>query len=847
MKLVAHQAVYGEVNGAHALVAKSSDARSPFLELTSHSDRPPGLLPPNVVWEPYVSGHPLGDYYILSITFPDETASRPGMVITHALIFKTTEFAILDDLSLALQLLPAVPHRPSSIGPVDIVVPDETLQSADRPGLGNVIRLLLDEQRGDKPVVWIGQEGFNEIIVALWRGLWSSARSTFRFRLSFTPQDAEGQDLTIVATPAQMENRWSGYPMARLSDVHEPNTKAEALLMGRAEGERLRALFQELEAEPQGFGDLRKGEACCEYLESLRAGSINANGARMLVRLLGTLSKGAHQGVGLKALALDGLLKLSRRGTAADIQGLKNLDVAPFRSGSRGLKETVAEWFAQHGLAEDKQTAEEIAALVTMSFSSGPSVWRSAMQDSLRSGFRTWRAGAATAIWHWWLTSPSLITGLDELIPNSKRVETDLAERCPQILPQEMGENISIFAQKRGWMVLHAMAVIAYSAPSGAFQTQLNVDTDVDHFDGLRAIAERVPSTALIDVALDTGEIRLLQIAGEACAIKSELLADFDTKSPRWRNIWLYSMRAGAEPWAGIVSPRRVMDELIDLLIDGTAIEVELIDALATTTYADLGFHPRRGSAWQYIDQSARERFVDATADGWLQRFKVDSNLDDGGIETELESAIVSASRIAKHLTMAGTAAASLLVSLFRRFSRLTSQHFRDQLTLILGTDQLVNAFDAILIGKIITDKRWYECAGTLAWYVLERNRLDILPALQECQTLLGWVDTFRLRFSGKMRDIRITTDDWWSALLETAVELYEYGPEHLWEHAGGEPGVINWKQSGQTQWKDAIRLLRKGGGGKGINPSKLLKAMRKEYGQNRKLELLYRWHEEHR
>src|SRR5437762_9965976 len=106
MKLLAHRAIYGELNGAHSLIAKSSDAKSPFEELIVRTDRPPGLLPPNIEWDAYTSGYPVLDNYVLSKTFPDASASRSGMVITHVLVFETKELVSLNDLTSALQLLP---------------------------------------------------------------------------------------------------------------------------------------------------------------------------------------------------------------------------------------------------------------------------------------------------------------------------------------------------------------------------------------------------------------------------------------------------------------------------------------------------------------------------------------------------------------------------------------------------------------------------------------------------------------------------------------------------------------------------------------------------------------------
>jgi len=678
MKLVAHQAVYGEVNGAHTLIAKSSEAKSPFFELARRTDRPPGHLPPNLQWQSYLSGNSVGDYYILTRTFPDETASRSGMVITHALVFALDEFAFVNDLNSVLRLLPTVANRTGNLVPVEFEVPDKTVPIIDTPGLGNVIRLLLDEAGGEKPVVWIGQENFEPVIAAVWQGLWPSARKTFKFRLSFTPQDVEGQELTIVSTPSQMENRWSGFPIARVTDVYETQTKSEAFLMGQGEGEPLRALLRDLETEPATISDLQKLQASSDYLESIRNGTISVNGARSLVRLLGTLSKPPEQGAKLKAQALQTLMRLTAKGTAADIQALKNLDLHPLKSGVQRMKEAVAEWFGLYAFVEEKVSSERTADMLAMSFAASRSPWTNVIHDSLREALKNWPPLAAAAIWRWWERSPSLVTSLEKLIPNSEQAQSDLAKQCPTKLTKKIAESTRAFAQEREWLVLHAAIVGAYLAPSEAFYKQLEIDTNEDYWDGLRLLSSREPAAVLIKTALSTTDLRLLRIAGESCNANTGLLADFDLQNEAWRKIWLFSMEAGNEPWAGIDNPRRVMDDLIDLVIDRGGIDDALLRQLSHSEFADLSSYHRRAEAWNRLELGAREDFINATADGWLKRLRTDPTLEEA-VEHQLEAAILSPARITQYLTEAGGNIA-MLVNVFRRFQRLTPAQFEFRL-----------------------------------------------------------------------------------------------------------------------------------------------------------------------
>jgi hypothetical protein len=141
-------------------------------------------------------------------------------------------------------------------------------------------------------------------------------------------------------------------------------------------------------------------------------------------------------------------------------------------------------------------------------------------------------------------------------------------------------------------------------------------------------------------------------------------------------------------------------------------------------------------------------------------------------------------------------------------------------------------------------ERGWRDCAKHLASYLDTQNRRDLAPAVRECQSLLGLFDSFRLKWTGKVDGVRITEDDWWGALSETAAELYPDGPAQgqLWERSGGDLSSVNRNQSGGAGWREALLALRRGGGGEDIRPYMLLREMRRDYANNTKLQLLQHW-----
>src|SRR5258708_6060468 len=105
--LPVHRAVFGDVKGAHNLIAASPGIPAQLLsELAAHyTDR---LLPTEFPWDPYHCGFPLLQHYVLTRTFPVK-ASRGGMVQTHVVMVDLQRAGDLFELDPLAALLPQAP------------------------------------------------------------------------------------------------------------------------------------------------------------------------------------------------------------------------------------------------------------------------------------------------------------------------------------------------------------------------------------------------------------------------------------------------------------------------------------------------------------------------------------------------------------------------------------------------------------------------------------------------------------------------------------------------------------------------------------------------------------------
>src|SRR6478609_2507070 len=121
-------------------------------ELTSRLDLP-DTSPFGVVWSPYLTGFPLGKYYVLARTMIDNYAPRAGMVFTHALIASVDEMVEFDDLDRLVSLLPSEPIKDRILTQIDIEPSGNQPAEADEEQVA-VANLLVSSSR--KPVVRLG-------------------------------------------------------------------------------------------------------------------------------------------------------------------------------------------------------------------------------------------------------------------------------------------------------------------------------------------------------------------------------------------------------------------------------------------------------------------------------------------------------------------------------------------------------------------------------------------------------------------------------------------------------------------------------------------------------------------
>jgi hypothetical protein len=199
--------LFGYEDG-HRLLASSMkiDGES-ASQLTLLSDLAPGAR--FGLSDGYWTGFPLPklDRYALMRTWPAPEMSRPGCVWTHAMLFETSLFEDVEDLS-SLKSLARRPHLPDDLSfygqPIDSQMVGSSLSHYER-SLISIDRAteILENLYSEGTAISVEKPGdLEDEIFAIWSQQWPRLRRNFRF------QTMAGDDIGTARSPFDLRLLW---------------------------------------------------------------------------------------------------------------------------------------------------------------------------------------------------------------------------------------------------------------------------------------------------------------------------------------------------------------------------------------------------------------------------------------------------------------------------------------------------------------------------------------------------------------------------------------------------------------------------------------------------------------
>lgn len=814
--MIVEQALYGEIRGGHGL--RMASATTPIIsELTSRLDLP-DTAPPGVDWSPFVSGFPHGEYYILARTFADPTATRPGMVLSHALIAPLAEIIELSDLRPLFSLLISEPKLPAALTTCELQTSGET----PTPALELVPLAEALVTRGTGPVVRIGLHGFDELVFSLWAHLWPEIRAQFAFRLSFGPQDiVDTLKPSLICTPTPLASRWTRHRI--VGTTNSATSLASGIICGGAEAASILAFAQQIGAIIRHFTDLPLLQHAYEIDSNPKA---RFEECVSVLRILERLSPNPIRGITSKTLLIQRLESRLLDASVQEILLLRNLSTTGLSEAPR-IWASLKAWasvnpFTQH---EDLDMLSALGDALSPSAAVEP--WRLAVLNGILSASSALSEGFANAFWRWADLRPAVLTALMNQQPQEGGLENRLTGAVPHAVSFDTGNVVMAIANSRRWLQLHGVAASACLAPREAVARQLSIDMASPNLDGIRASLRCTSPTESIEIALALADPRVLRVAAERVAVEPALLGGLSFTTSSAQDLWCYALSINAEAWQGPLDPQSAFFTLIRNLLDGEEANMDLINTLSLSPLADLGTFAHCTEAWTGLPNPARTNCLRATATGWLKRVLTGDVI---APDRELEKAILSANDLEDTLQRTATSVSQVLrvIQLLPNLSESRCLRWLDEPTLLR---QSLIFTDAQALGHLILRRSWQGVADRLV-QLARQGRTDVKPALSECPNMISLLWRLLLGLS------QISATEKWRVLEELAVSLYPTGPDQaaLWDRAGGQDADLKSFGSGRTRWRDAIDELRRG---RGPSVRTLLEEMRQEYPANDQLQAL--------
>ncbi|WP_140919637.1 GAP1-N1 domain-containing protein [Limnobaculum xujianqingii] len=811
------QAIYGESRGGHGL--KMATSEHPIIsELTSRLDLP-DTAPPGVDWSPFVSGFPYREYFVLSRTFADPSATRSGMVLSHAVIAKLSDVINMPDLRPLFGMLLTKPIIP------DIFVAHDLSEIAEQrksiPELISLANALVTRGRG--PVVRFNVKNFEELIAALWVFLWPEIRSKFSFRLSFGPQDIIDEiPPAVICTPSSLASRWTTYRV--VGDIVQSSSLAAEILCDEMKAALVMELAQQVGAKIYQFSELPLLQHIYEIDTHPNPQFDECVSA---LRILEKLSPDPNSGITRKNIFIQRLEARLPSASVQDILLLRNL-VTNGLPNATTIWDNLKKWAATKSLApsEDDEILSALSDALCVAAAVEP--WRVSIIDGLILGLNTYPRRLASAFWRWAKLNPKILIEFAKYLPLEDKIEIQIANAVPEVLDLDTGNIVMAIAQRRNWLVLHGTAASICLTSSDAIARQLSVDIGTTELDGLRAALRCTSSMETIELSLaQPNEPRLIQLAAERIADEPSLLDTLNFTLRLAQDLWCYALTINSEAWRGINDPSGAFSIVLQNLVEGSEVNLHLIEALSFTPLADLSKHIKNSDVWMCLPETARSNCLHATANGWLHcALKGYVYYPDN----ELEMAVLENNNLDVVLRSDKEDIGAILRIINHLPNIQESQVLRwlDEHALT----KTLRSVDADELGRIIYNRRWSQIVEILLNHA-KKGRNDIKPALSQCRNMVGLFSRFILGLSS------ISNSDKWALLEEIVVELYPNGPDDqgLWERAGGKDADLRVNGSGRNRWHDAISYLQRG---RGPLMSRLFEEMQNDYPQNDKLRALW-------
>ncbi|CDS91477.1 hypothetical protein BN1088_1240003 [Sphingobacterium sp. PM2-P1-29] len=836
MKVIIHQSICGEVNKAWGLIkttlldiniAKNIAFRTDLQDQTS-----------GINWEPAIRGFSEGDFFLIMKTFEDTSPDvRRGRKFSHVLMIPKKEIVGIDNIDQIISLLPQEINKSTDLEPISIemsLIDAVSIPDAIRGKFHKLIHGYININSYKNTLIWIGQEDFETAVIELWKRLRSIDRQNFQFGITFNNDQKETNYISLIAVPESVQSKFvkSDFFIIRKNDNHEPTELIEQLLIGDASvQQRINNFEKKIESKPLSREDITliaKGIDTFEQVDNIK----DLKKLNTLSHIVAEYASSDKQGTDFKQQLLKKIVQLVESANFSDLNILRNFKTESFKNSKKTLSTALVGWIKKYIFSIENKSVGYTSFFEQVK-KSNPNWWDKVITQELESYLRTLQAPKIATIYAWLLESSSILSIIKSFIDKSKNAESCFIEKLPNKLSKELIEKLQEFSINYNWLRLYANLLDKQFELDNALAELFKIDQDENYFEAIEIIIKGKDENLIVDYAVNTGESRMIKIAGKICSNGHKYLNKMDVLNANWQLIWTEAIENGNQVEAGLKEPEKEIHKLFDHLIDGNVVSEKLIDKISYSEFGNLITYSNRANLWKELPVPVKDVFLVKTSTILLEQLSKNSTIEIPN-DTVL-SDYISRKGIADFLYFNRNNIRSV-IPIFEKFPQLSDYYLRDYLNNFSGQ---INALDATQLGKLIARKRFFNSAYTINSKSSKTNNWRF--ALAECYALLDFWTKLFSPYSGSFLSSSITQDEWWRNTEELIVELYSNGTSltTIWKKAGGKEFELLMNASPANVWNDVLYKLRRGQF-KDITMNDLLKEIKKQYGDNPKFKIIY-------
>jgi len=812
-----HKAWYGPKGGHALLYCTDPGLQSTFRQAAWLTDLP-GNAPAGLTWAPYFRTAIHEDYFVLVHTRPSQASDRAGMVDSVAAFVPLNELPQVPDLR-AVAANVRESHDGQAQDPFEAIEDAQEVTSTPQPMLLSIADALISAVA--RPVVHVGQEGFDDIMMDLLQLVPRQLRREVLFSLCFSP--GEPGSPFAVATPRELASRFA--PAQVLKPSETGPTARVAALLNLQEGKPLLEFGQQAGFDLQSPGAL----VLLERAFQLWTDATSVENAITLVRLLAAKSSDVPTARELRGAALDRLTSTAEQWTPTDVLAMRNLQLERFESGA--LAQALQDWVARRAgsmrapLPEDHQLLAQASRAAAQQ-----DWWNRRAQDGFAVASKATPAAVSSLAWGTIATLPQDIEPILSFL-EEQNLLTALSENAPPTLAPAVAQTVAqVSAGRRAWELCGAALAAAYP-PAKALREVLKVATTK----GSRraaigpALKNATPAELLaLAVSEDLEEVTVL--AANAVVSRPSLIGDFDWTSPVWFDILQRVADKRRSAVAEVPNRKKGLQSIITASLTSERIWAPLI----STGLADLSKVPNRAEAWALIPNQLQRDALSLTAKGWIASL-LDGSAPMAALEEPLGGEARLMLRDSNVLTTVAQKHPALFISVINEVHPRSDHDCVSLLDSFASNEQRLAPALAAAIGALIRQRFWRSAASRAA--SLARTRDEFLAVCKECLDVMSLWDRFplSLRVGGA---VQVRPNEAWQMFEETLAKLYPSGPtdQEVWSRSGGHNEALNQEGNGIAQWHRCLKQVRSGNGPRF---SKLLDTALQDFSGNSVLQVL--------